>query len=364
MSEMQEMIMESTEKILKEYSKKEIVNEAENGIWAKELWDNLEAYGMLKVAVPEELMGNGGDQYDAFSILYLIGKYSAPIPLAENYIVNKLLMDLGESVQDEFITISATEHKNLFQIREKDDGWIVSGKAKYVPWARFAQKILVLGETEEDTKLALLPLDNAKIKEGKNLAGEARDEVFFDNVYVEEIKTKSVDIEEQVEKILYTGGLTRSVMMVGALENLLALTKEHISERSQFGRPLYRFQAVQQHMAQLAGEFAATNVAVKNAISSYEKNPVSKEIAFAKLRVNEAIEKVNPIAHQILAAIGFTFEHTLHHSTRRLWSWREEFGKESDWEQIIAKDLMNLNQNELWSLITNVENSSQKVDVK
>jgi len=29
--------------------------------------------------------------------------------------------------------------------------------------------------------------------------------------------------------------------------------------------------------------------------------------------------------------MGFTYEHSLHHATRRLWSWREEFGNEAVW---------------------------------
>ena len=35
------------------------------------------------------------------------------------------------------------------------------------------------------------------------------------------------------------------------------------------------------------------------------------------------------IAHQMHGAIGFTQEHQLHYLTRRLWSWRDEFGNEA-----------------------------------
>ncbi len=105
-------------------------------------------------------------------------------------------------------------------------------------------------------------------------------------------------------------------------------------ERSQFGRPIHRFQAIQHQLALLAGETAAAKIAANCAVDPYGKEPFSKEIAFAKIRVNEAVGKANPIAHQVLAAIGFTYEHTLHHSTRRLWSWRDEFGTETDWDQL------------------------------
>ena len=36
-------------------------------------------------------------------------------------------------------------------------------------------------------------------------------------------------------------------------------------------------------------------------------------------------------------AIGFTFEHNLHFLTRRLWAWRDEFGKDSEWQILLGR---------------------------
>ena len=49
------------------------------------------------------------------------------------------------------------------------------------------------------------------------------------------------------------------------------------------------------------------------------------------MRVGEAAGDGAAIAHQVHGAMGFTYEHSLHHFTRRLWAWREEFGNESFW---------------------------------
>src|SRR4051794_34455010 len=98
MSEMQEMIIETTSKIMERYSTKEIINEAENGQWASKLWNSLVEYGMMTVAIPEKLGGNGGDYSDALNILRLAGKHSAPIPIAETYLANWILTDLEEPI--------------------------------------------------------------------------------------------------------------------------------------------------------------------------------------------------------------------------------------------------------------------------
>src|SRR5439155_1619038 len=55
------------------------------------------------------------------------------------------------------------------------------------------------------------------------------------------------------------------------------------------------------------------------------------EVAVAKVRVGEAVGIGASIAHQTHGAIGFTYEHALQFTTRRLWAWRAEFGGESDW---------------------------------
>ena len=57
-------------------------------------------------------------------------------------------------------------------------------------------------------------------------------------------------------------------------------------------------------------------------------DPAKQEflIAIAKTRVGDAATLASEIAHQVHGAIGFTKEYALQLSTRRLWSWRDEFG--------------------------------------
>jgi acyl-CoA dehydrogenase len=359
MSEMQELIKDTTSKLMERYSSKEVVNDSENGQWASELWDHLDEYGMMTVAIPEELGGNGGDYSDAFSILRLAGKHSAPIPIAETYLANWLISSLGEAVSTEIITLAVQKELNPFQFVKNGTGWVVTGKARNVPYARFAEKLLVLGESSDGPVLSLISLNAAKIVHSQNLAGEARDEVIFDKVFIDSCKVITVNADEMNKKILYGGALTRIIMMAGALENILELTLNYTTERSQFGRPINRFQAVQHQIAQLAGETAAATVAANCAGDSYGYKGYTREIALAKIRVNEAAGKVCQLAHQVLAAIGFTYEHTLHHSTRRLWSWRDEFGTETDWENVVTEELVTLQENGLWSMITGVNHEKR-----
>ncbi|MEL0011881.1 MAG: acyl-CoA dehydrogenase, partial [Alphaproteobacteria bacterium] len=58
------------------------------------------------------------------------------------------------------------------------------------------------------------------------------------------------------------------------------------------------------------------------------------------------------IAHQVYGAIGFTEEHRLHHLTRRLWSWRAEFGTESVWAAELGRLVVVRGADNLWPGMT------------
>ena len=60
-------------------------------------------------------------------------------------------------------------------------------------------------------------------------------------------------------------------------------------------------------------------------------------VAIAKARAGEAAGKVAEVCHQVHGAMGFTQEHPLHFATRRLWSWRDEFGHETFWQERIGR---------------------------
>lgn len=356
MNDITKMLIQTTTKMLKEFSTKEVVNAAENGRWASELWEMLTESGLLTIAVPEELNGNGGSYQDAFQVVRLAAKYSAPIPLAETLLVNWLLADVGESAREEPLTFAST-YRKPFYFRKSAEGWVVNGQAEGVPWARYASRMLVVGEMEDEAVLALLDPAKGVSRPGQNLASEARDTISFSDALIKDCYLIRVDAECVQKKMLYTGALLRTVMMVGALERILELTVNYSSERSQFGRPIHQFQAVSHQLAILAGEMAAADTAAQYAIEAYEKGQLSKEIAMAKIRVNEAVGVAAPLAHQVHGAIGFTHEHVLHQSTRRVWSWRDEFGSETEWGERLAKELLYVDPHSLWSFVTGMSDS-------
>ena len=92
-----------------------------------------------------------------------------------------------------------------------------------------------------------------------------------------------------------------------------------------------RKKAVQHNLARLAGEVAVAIAASGSAADAIAAaatfdDAIFLEVAAAKIRVGEAATEGAGIAHQVLGAIGFTKEHTLHRFTRRLWAGRDDGG--------------------------------------
>jgi len=102
----------------------------------------------------------------------------------------------------------------------------------------------------------------------------------------------------------------------------------------------------------LAGHTAAAGIAAANAFRAADRGDAVFEIAVAKTRTGEAAGLGAGIAHQCHGAIGFTYEHLLHFATRRLWSWRAEFGAENYWAAELGRGVARSGADALWSDLT------------
>ncbi len=93
-------------------------------------------------------------------------------------------------------------------------------------------------------------------------------------------------------------------------------------------------------------------MAAQKAFAAMDGGEAGFEIAVAKIRTGEASGLGAGIAHQCHGAIGFTYEHTLHFVTRRLWSWRAEFGAEPYWAAMLGREVAGRGADALWPYLT------------
>jgi acyl-CoA dehydrogenase len=198
-----------------------------------------------------------------------------------------------------------------------------------------------------DGHVALVGRESWSIERGENIAREPRDTVRFDGPALAAGATTMTRAE-----LVAVGAAMRAQQIAGALTRLTEMTTQYAQDRVQFGRPLGKFQAVQQNLAVLAGQTAAAVAAADLAAEAVADATRILPIAAGKARAGEAAGIAAAIAHQVHGAIGFTSEHALHLLTRRLWSWRDEFGKEPKWNMMLGRHMAQAGADALWAEIT------------
>ena len=345
MSEMKDMILDVTERILKENVNKDVVDRLEEGKWAEDLWELFTENGITTVTVSEQNGGAGGDLEDLLNIVRLTGKYAAPIPFIETTFANLLL---------ESVSLPPTEGIATYMVSTEEaftlKNHLITGTVQNIPWAKYANHLVTVANGEEGYQIVLVDLKKAKITPNTNLADEPRDTVIYNEA---EIIECSAPIKiEQLEYLTKLETAFRLALISGAIEKINRLTVQYTKEREQFGRPIHRFQLVQQHLVQLAGESAVVQAAFHNFTMALTKGIEQNEVAYARIRVEEAISLVATLSHQVLAAIGTTYEHALQQYTRRLWSWRDEGTNSHYWADYIATQLLENSGDNLWEYLT------------
>ncbi len=107
--------------------------------------------------------------------------------------------------------------------------------------------------------------------------------------------------------------------MVGVARWCVETGVEYAKQRVQFGKPIGAFQAVQHKLvdAALAYEQAAAAVAYAAMAVDADDRERRRAVHVAKASAGQAARGAAKVAMQVLAGVGFTFEHDLHLRLRR-----------------------------------------------
>lgn len=349
MSELGELFGDVTGRIFSDLVSQELLEKTEEGEWPAELWNAVQEAGLARALLSEEEGGAGATWSDLAPILMTAGRFAAPIPLAESLLAAGLLRRAGLNVPEGILSVIPQPLES-----GKISGSGLTAHAKGVPWGRNAEHLVFVAPAGNRSRIGLLSVRNAEVENGENIAREPRDHLRLRNAPIED----AADLDFSGDILMLYGAMIRSAQMAGALEALLEMSVAYANEREQFGRPIGKFQAIQQDLARLAGEVAATGMAAKAAFHAADRADQEKgfdptlEFAAAKIRLGDAADLAPGIAHQVHGAIGFTYEHKLHFFTRRLWAWRVEFGTTAQWADRLGALAEAHGADGLWPWIT------------
>ena len=345
------LIADTTARIFADLGDPRAVNAASDDGWKRDLWRALEDAGLPLLWVPETAGGAGASFVEGLAALEAAGAAACAVPLADTMTAAWLAAAAGLEVPTGPLALMPAAENAVL-----DDDGRITGAWRDVPFASMADHHLaVLADGGGGYHVALL-VRPSDVVSGTGLAGDERGDVRVSDAMPFACAPLPAMIGHDGPLLVAAAG--RAALMAGALGALVGLSVDYAGERVAFGRPIGKFQAVQQALARLAGEAAAASVAAQAsgwALDSATKLAEAEiDVAAAKVRAGEAAGAGSAIAHQVHGAIGFTAEHVLHRYTHRLWSWRDEYGSESLWAERLGRRIAAAGGDGFWGLLTGV----------
>lgn len=354
------MIEQSASRLFSQFNDGGQIQRVEEGDFPADLWAQVEESG-FGLALAREPIGFGLSMEEVFPILRELGYWNAPVPLAETMAGAAVLERNGIEVPSGPGSVAEQGPMNSLVLSPAEGCGVISGSLKTVPWGRHVSWLLVSLPQGRMALLDMTKRDGVEIGFRNDVAGMPNDTVTFHEVQPVAILDEAPTLGSSVRVL---GAAVHCGMMVGALERSLEQAVQYATERSQFGRPIGRNQAIQQQLAYVAGEVASARMATLAALADYSLDePESAQrtvfgVAAAKVLCGEAAGRTAAVAHQVLGAIGFTREHSLQLSTRRLWSWRERFGADAWWASVLGQAAIRSGPEGFWPAITQREFSA------
>lgn len=324
--------------------------QAEADGWAGDCWDALGAAGLAWVGVPEEAGGPGGSFSDSCVLVRLAGRHAVALPVAEcSMLGGWLAAAAGLRLPGGALSVAAPTADDRLTI---DGAGRVSGRLGRVPWGARVAAVAAVADSADGPRVVLFDPREAQVAPGRNVAGEPRDRLELHGLAVppEHVGTAP---DEVVDELTLRGALSRALLLSGAMESAAELTLRYASQRHQFGKPIGSFQAVAQRLVLLSSETEAAALAVEVAARRFAEAGAAAlfEVAAAKATASRAASAVAEHAHQVHGAIGMTREYPLHHFTRRLWAWRQEWWSERRAARAAGSQAVGAGPGGLWPLV-------------
>jgi len=347
--EEQRILQKTAQDFLKKECPKELVrslDESEDG-HSPELWKKMAELGWMGLIIPEAYGGSEWSFLDLVILLEEMGYNICPGPFFPTTILGGLtLLKAGNEEQknevlpkvcsgDMILTLAMTEAEGgvdpvSIQTKAEQQGeeFILSGTKLFVPDAHLAHKVLIVARTSDNQDpaqgltvfLADAGADGMTVNRLESIARDKQCEVVLDGVRLPAGSVLGTKDQgwSVITEIMRYASVARSAEIIGGARAAMDLAYDYAKERTQFGRPIGSYQAMQHYLADMWVEiYGARNLVYQAAWKLSEGLPADMEAAMAKGRAGLVGRKATITGHRIFGAISFTMEHDLHLYTRR-----------------------------------------------
>ncbi len=342
-----DLFSDAVRQLLAEQCTPQVVRGIEAGQSAEPLWQQIEASGFADALVGEAQGGAGLNLSAVYPVLELCGAFALPVPLAETILARALLSQAQVSIPAGSIALgSAAQSANASASASVVCDWVHGGRV--ADWVLVTRPGRLGGNAGDVSSVMslLLPVSKATI----STSGFCLDaKLEWPRAVVSESVQLPCNYDvKQLQACLY------AAQLAGAMQAVFSRTLQYANDRTQFGRPIGKFQAIQHQLSVMAEHAFAARMAAQMGCRSSTFMPIRLCVAVAKARTSEAAVEVAALAHSIHGAIGFTQAFDLQLYTRRLHRWRQAGGSESYWYAVLGEALVDQHQGPALDLMSSV----------
>ena len=346
LNEAQQMLKNSAREFLDAECPDALVRELEldERGYTPELWGKLAEQGWLGLIFPEGYGGVGLTFLDLSILLEEMGRAMLPGPFFSTVVLGGMaIMDAGSEEQKQeylpriaegqiIVTLALTEPSARWDAAgvqltatPSGDGYVLNGTKLFVPNAHISDYLVVAARTgtgAEDVTLFIVRRETNGVTQTllQTIASDRQSEIVFDDARLpgSAVLGKVNAGWATVARVLDWGAIGKCAEMSGGGQKVLDITVDYVKQRTQFGRPIGSFQAIQHHCANMATDVEGSRyITYQAAWRLSEGLPAKREVAMAKAWVSDAYRRVCALGHQSHGAIGFTKEHNMQLFSRR-----------------------------------------------
>ena len=311
----------------------------EKAVFDHSLIDQFFQLGLMGIEIPEQYGGAGGKFFDAIVAVEECSRADASagviVDVQNTLVANALLRWANDDQKKRYLPKMTADTVGAYALSEAgsgSDAFALQTKAelKGADFVLNGRKLWITNSKEAGLFILFATVDASKGYKGitaflieKNFpgftVGKKEDKLGIRasstcELILEDCRVPKENMLGELGKgykiaieTLNEGRIGIGAQMLGVARGAWGCAAKYAQERTQFGKPIAEFQAIQFQIAQMATEIEAARLMVYNAARMKDAGVnFVKEAAMAKLFTSQVAERVTSLAIEIYGGYGFT----------------------------------------------------------
>ena len=297
---------------------------------SRDLWRAFGDMGLAGVIIPEAFGGSGLGAVEAGVVAEAIGRNLTPSPfLSTGLLAARALIDggsdaqqsawlprfaTGEAIAALAVDEGAKHRPDRIQTRAErsGNGFRLNGAKALVVDGHVADVLIVAARTDDGVGLFLVDPGAGGVRIERTLMVDAHNaaRIELSDVRVDADALLGVADGTLLDRVLQLGRGAVAAEMSGAAQAAFDQTLTYLRDRTQFGRAIGEFQALQHRAAHLYAEIEITQAIVLKALQALDAGAPDADllVSAAKARAGKSGELAVQEAVQMHGGVGMTDE--------------------------------------------------------